>query len=137
MKLFVNVLIGAVLVFLFAQFGWITLGAEVAIFGAAWANQALVAVGVSLLLNIGFYLAGWLFGIFVLVTCFVGCLLIPVYWVFLGPAAFWFVGWVLPTWMTVNVGFWGTVGMGFILRIVRWHDAVEVQNTQQVVTTSN
>lgn len=119
MRHIVNFFITGFLMMIFQWIGWITITQELAPFSASFLNQLIVAGIVGLIFTVGMWLATLAFTLGVALTCGIGCLFLPVYYLFLGPVGFWMVVQVLPGWVSIKAEIWQIVLMGFLIAIIR------------------
>lgn len=122
MRHVINFFITGVLMLIFQSVGLITLANDMNVFQDPFANQLLAAGVVGFVFTVGLWIAGMVWGLLVVFTCGVGCLLAPLYYGLLGVAGFWAVGQVLPGWVHMNTtNPWAIALMGIVIAIVRIH----------------
>ena len=122
MRHIINFFISGFLVWIFQQVGWIQqVHQQIAPFESVLANQVLVAGIIGLIFTVGIWLAGLAFGMFVVATVGIGCILYPLYLALLGPVGFWAVAKLLPGWVTVNANTWQIILMGILISWIRIH----------------
>jgi hypothetical protein len=59
-----------------------------------------------------------LYMVFVIMTLGIGIFLLPFVLAGIGFFLFWFIQQVLPGWMFIDAGFWGTLLMSFVLGMI-------------------
>lgn len=119
MRHLINFFITGFLMLVFQWIGWIKIAQELAPFSNPFANQLIVAGIVGLIFTVGMWLANLVFTLVVVGTCGLGCLLLPVYYLVLGPVGFWMVMKILPGWVSLNAETWQIVLMGILIAAIR------------------
>jgi hypothetical protein len=136
MKYIINFFITGFLIMFFQWIGWIKIVQDVAPFpNYPFLNQLLVAGIIGLIFTIGLWLAQLVFILVVMGTCGFGCILLPVYYLILGPAGFWAVTKILPNWVNIHATTWQIVIMGLLITFVRIQE--RVSNTSTISTSSS
>lgn len=121
MRHIMNFFITGFLVWIFQQMGWIQVHNQIAPFEDAFSNQVLVSGIVGLIFTIGLWLAHLVFGLFVVFTLGLGCLLYPIYLLLLGQVGFWALDKLLPGWVNIEASYWQVVVMGVLIAWIRIH----------------
>lgn len=123
-RVVINTLISAAIIWIADSIGWITLSTESMPY---W--QAIILV--AIIMNLVMMFTGWVYALFILGTCFIGCLLFPVYLTIFGWVAIWGTAHVAPNLLTIQIPFWwhGLV-LSIILGLVRIPDVnVKISET--------
>jgi hypothetical protein len=97
LMMLVNFVIAAGWLWAFHSLGWITFTAEMPL----WQTVLLTAL-VALLVQT---VAGWFYALFIMATCFLGCITLPVFLIAQGWVILWGVE-RLTHWYSIEVEFW-------------------------------
>ncbi len=117
MKVLGKLLLTIIVLWLFSLVRWIDIAGEQLVADPV-RNEILVLFILSLIIWLGMLIATILYGMFVLVTLGIGIFLLPFVLAGIGYFLFWSIQQVLPGWMFVDVGFWGTLLMSFVLGMI-------------------
>lgn len=114
MKVLGKLLLTIIVLWLFSLVGWIDVAGEQLVADPIW-NEILVLFIFSLIIWLGMLISTLLYGILIVMTLGIGIFFLPIFLAGIGFFLFWFIQQVLPGWMFVDVGFWGTLLMSFVL----------------------
>lgn len=117
MKVLGKLLLTIIVLWLFSLVGWIDVAGEQLVADPIW-NEILVLFIFSLIIWLGMLISTLLYGILIVMTLGIGIFFLPIFLAGIGFFLFWFIQQVLPGWMFVDVGFWGTLLMSFVLGMI-------------------
>lgn len=117
MKVLGKLLLTIIVLWLFSLVGWIDVAGEQLVADPVW-NEILVLFILSLIIWLGMLIGTGLYMVFVIMTLGIGIFLLPFVLAGIGFFLFWFIQQVLPGWMFIDAGFWGTLLMSFVLGMI-------------------
>ena len=122
MKVIVKLALTCLVLWISSLMGWIDIVGEPLVTDPIW-NQILVLFILSLIVWLGMMISTILYTIVVIMTLGIGILFLPVFLAGIGFFLFWLIQQVLPGWMFIDVGFWGTLLMSFVLGMIWFSNA--------------
>lgn len=129
-RLAINFVIAALVLLGVNYLGWVHLhtpGVAAPTFGQLFV-VALIIAGVFAVVK---WLADIAFGLALVATCGLGCLLLPVYAVVVGYGVLWVMAQLLPRYLTLNTNPWLGILAGLVLGLFQVHAPIRVKHRQE------
>lgn len=119
-SLIIDVALAGALILLFQVFGWLKITHKLDVFEAERWNAFFVACLVGLIFTIVVALAEWLAGLFTIATLGLGCGVMLLVLILIGPIGFWGITKLTPGWLDLTgTSFFLKLLMGWILAFIR------------------
>lgn len=127
MRLLINLAIAAGWLVLFNALKWINVTTHaVNLFTDPTVNTIAVYLILAAIFTLALYVAGLVYVLFVLVTCGLGCILLPVYYGVMGFIGFWAINQALPNWLSITTHSpWVMILMGLLIGLVHTYSPTE------------
>ena len=117
MKTVVKLVLTCLALWLFSLVGWIDIVWKPLVADQIL-NQILVLFILSLIIGLGMFIMTTFYMAFIFMPFRTGISLLLIFLAGTGFFLFWFIQQALPGWVFVDVGFWGTLLMSFVLGMI-------------------
>ncbi len=132
MRFAINGVISGVILIIFERIGWVEFPALPTVFVDPTLNVLLVAFIIGFLIGVIMTIAGKIFGLFVILTCLTGIILLPIYMAAVGYLSLWVVTLIFPQWITIaNLVWWQKLILSLTLGFIRYHEKPKKKGGQE------
>ena len=123
MRFLINGVISGFILVVFERIGWIAFPHPPVVFVDATLNVLLIAFIVGFLLGVVMTIVGKVYGIFIIATCLIGIITLPLFLAAIGYLSLWIVSLIFPNWVAITTGtWWKSLLLSLALGLIRYHE---------------
>lgn len=123
MRFLINGVISGFILVIFERIGWIAFPHPPVVFVDSTLNVLLIAFIVGFLVGVVMTIVGKVYGIFIIATCLIGIITLPLFLAAIGYFSLWVVSLIFPNWVAITTGaWWKSLLLSLALGLIRYHE---------------
>ena len=132
MRFLINGVISGFILVIFERIGWIAFPHPPNVFVDQTFNVLLVAFIVGFLVGVMMTIVGKIYGLFIIATCLIGIITLPLFLAAIGYFSLWIVSLIFPNWVAITTGaWWKSLLLSLALGLIRYHETSPKQGIRQ------
>jgi len=132
MRFLINGIISGFILVIFQRLGWLDFPNPPNVFVDPTFNLLLIAFIVGFLVGVIMTVVGKIYGFFVIATCLIGIITLPLFLALVGYFSLWIVSLIFPNWIAITTGvWWKSLLLSLVLGLVRYHEKPKRREIEQ------